>query len=413
MKKYIVALVLLFFLPILFSVFSRDASVYAYMGSLFFENKIPYIDGWDHKGISLYFINAFGYLIGFKSFIGIRILEIVLITYSFISIYKSLILRYSEKLSFIAVAFGLLTLRYFFDGGNLTEEYGVIFVLIALSKVLKNQKSNLDWIIVGALFVINFTIRANLITFWIALFFALLLQNLIKEKSLKKLLQPIIQMGIGAIIICGLLAMYFTYTNSFEEFYKAAFTYNFSYSKKGMLQTLIVVIKSLRLYEVSLLMIFSLVISFVSIYKKRIDFINLLLFLWIPLELYLGNMSGKMFSHYYMMWVPIIILSVVYILDYFKVEQIKREKQVIIAFVAMYLFFQVPIFNTLSSYKKIISKSKNKNELVADYLNTKYKDASILVWGNECTVYNLTKKEPQLKTFTNQTLKCKVRLQTN
>ncbi|NQX84801.1 MAG: glycosyltransferase family 39 protein [Flavobacteriaceae bacterium] len=399
MKKYIVLLVLLMFAPILFSVFSRDASVYAYMGSLFFEHKIPYVDAWDHKGIAMYLINAIGYLLGGQNFIGIRVLELLLIAYAFIAIYKSLCFRCSKSIAFVAITFGLLTLSYFFDGGNLTEEYGVIFVLIALSRVLKPQKSNLDWIIVGALFVINFTIRANLITFWIALFIALLLQNILKEKSLKKLWQPIIQMSKGVAVVSALLGVYFTYTSSFDAFYHAAFSYNFSYSSNGILQTINVIIKSLRLYEVSFLMILSLVISLVSIYRKRIDFITLLLLFWIPLELYFVNMSGKMFGHYYMMWVPIIILAMVYSLEYFKVEHLKKEPQIVILVTAVYLFFQVPIFNTVRTYKRILSNNSTKNELVADHLNANYQKASILVWGNECAVYTLTHKHAPVKNF--------------
>ena len=88
MKKLFILILILLFFPILFLRFQTDADVYAYMGRLLVNGYIPYIDGWDHKGISLYFINAIGYLLGFKSIIGIKISEVFLISYSFLTFYN-------------------------------------------------------------------------------------------------------------------------------------------------------------------------------------------------------------------------------------------------------------------------------------------------------------------------------------
>ena len=124
------------------------------MGTLFFDGKLPYLDGWDHKGISMYFINALGYLIGFKHLIGIRILEVILIVYSFLSIFKTVSKKYTQQIAFIGVVFGLFSLRYFFDGGNMTEEYGALFVLISLSLLIKEKIKTIDYILIGVLFLV-------------------------------------------------------------------------------------------------------------------------------------------------------------------------------------------------------------------------------------------------------------------
>ena len=399
MKKYILLLVLVLFFPILFHVFARDASAYAYMGTLFFEGKIPYVDGWDHKGISLYLINALGYLIGFKNYVGIRILELLLIAFSFLNIYKTLSIKYSKKIAFIAVSFGLLSLKYFFDGGNLTEEYGAIFVLLSLSLLLKKEHRTLDYLIIGFLFIINFTIRANLISFWIAMFFAFILFYLFKKKEFQKLIIIFLKIGLGIVIGCSFLAIYFLLTNSFNDFYNAAFTYNFSYAKQSLVATIGSIIKSTRTYEVSLIMIFGLLIAFISVIRKRISFIAVLLLCWIPVELYFSNMSGKGYPHYYMMWVPIIIISIAFTVNYFKAELISKEKRFVAILVTSFLFFQIPIFNTIKDYKSLVSSSKNRNEEIATYINKNYSSNSILVWGNESTIYNLTDKRATVTNF--------------
>ncbi|KGL63242.1 hypothetical protein [Polaribacter sp. Hel1_85] len=399
MKKYIAFLTLVLFLPIFFNVFSRDASVYAYMGTLLFEGKIPYIDAWDHKGISLYLINALGYLIGFKNYIGIRILEFFLILFSFFSIYKTLLQKYSKTAVFISVLFGLLSLKYFFDGGNLTEEYGAVIVLFALSLLLKENKKTLDYLLIGLLFVINLTIRANLISFWIALFFALVIDTFVKQKSILALIQKFLKIGLGIFIAAVILTIYFLITNSFSEFYNAAFIYNFSYAKQSVSNVIVFIIKSTRTYEVSLIMLLAFLIALISLIKKRIHFIALLLLFWVPLELYFTNMSGKRFTHYYMMWVPVIVLSTAFSIDYFKAELLCKEKQLIVLIISMFLFFQIPVFSTLSGYISLVKNKEHKNEVIANHINTTFKKESLLVWGNECVIYNLTEKRATVSNF--------------
>lgn len=398
-KTILVGLILLLFFPYIFFSFSRDASAYAYMGTLFFDGKIPYLDGFDHKGISLYLINAFGYLIGFKNYVGIRVLELALILYSFLQLFKVLKTKYSEFIALIATVFGLLTLRYFYDGGNLTESYGVIFVLISLSLVLKRTKKTLDWILIGTFFLINFTIRANLISFWVALFLVLTSLVLLKKSTVKEYIGQLSKMAIGTLCFVVFLAIYFLITSSFSEFYNAAFTYNFSYAKQTVFQVIGSIIKSTRRYEVSLVLILMLLLSVISIVKKRFSFEVLLLFFWIPVELYFSNMSGKLFAHYFIMWVPLVVLSTAIILDYFKVESLITEKRFTIIGITMFLFFQIPVFNALGTYMKLLKGKKSKNEQIANYINNNYKVDNLLVWGNESTVYNLTDKRAPVKNF--------------
>jgi hypothetical protein len=369
------------------------------MGSLFFEGKIPYIHGWDHKGISMYLINAFGYLIGFKNFIGIRILEILLILFTALFSFKELSKEYTKKSAFTAIVFGLLTLKYFFDGGNLTEEFGALLTMISAVLLLRKNQKRFDYYIIGALFVVNLTIRANLISFWIALFLAFIVQVLLKQRNVKEFFQVFFRMGIGALLFCAFLAAYFLITNSFSEFYHAAFTYNFSYSKLPFSKMLGSIISSSRKYELSIIMILALLISSIKFFRKKSNLLVLLLLFWIPMELFFSNMSGKMFAHYYMMWFPIIVLSTILIIRYFNVESISKEKRFVIFGICTFLCFQIPIFTSIISYKNVFSSKKGNSELASEFIKNNYKDKSLLVWGNEPLIYNLTAKKAVVKNF--------------
>ena len=54
-----------------------DSSVFLYIGKAMHNGAIPYKELFDHKGILLYFIEYFGYLIGFGNQIGVWIIELI------------------------------------------------------------------------------------------------------------------------------------------------------------------------------------------------------------------------------------------------------------------------------------------------------------------------------------------------
>ena len=232
-----------------------------------------------------------------------------------------------------------------------------------------------------------------------ALFLAKTFNAIRKKDILKKAILPFSKMAIGIGVYTVLLGIYFLITNSFLEFYDAAFAYNFSYSKLSVGGVLESIITSTRRYEISLVMILGMLIATISFLKKRINFVGLLLLFWIPIELYFSNMSGKLFAHYYMMWIPIIVLSTAYILDYFNIKKVQKEKQWILLGITIFLFFQIPVFSTLKSYKSFLFSKENKTKVIASYIHSNFKDNTILIWGNYSSIYNLIQKKAVVPYF--------------
>ncbi|MEQ6123914.1 hypothetical protein AAON49_06930 [Pseudotenacibaculum sp. MALMAid0570] len=405
MKKLFVLLILVLFVPILFIPFYTDANVFAYMGRLLVNGYVPYVDGWDHKGVSLYLINAFGYAIGFKSMIGIKIVELLLILYTFIRIFDFLKKEYSWLIAFIAASFGLFTLKYFFDGGNLTEEYGALFSLLSISLILKEKAKTLDYALVGAFFIINFTLRANLIAFWVALFCAYLAQLILKKESFKVILMQFVKMSYGAIAIISLLLVYLLSTNSLDEFIDAAFTFNFSYSgasKTSVFSTIFSVVKK---YHLSVIFIIGFIISLLRFIKDKRRKLELILIFWIPIELFFGNISDRLYAHYYMMWIPLVIFSTAVIIAEIRERlQITNTLVVILMGVIFAGSFYVPSYMTLKNWKWILLEA-DETKIVGDYVSENYKDDTLLVWGNSTDIYNQTDKFSPTTFFYHSTFK--------
>ncbi len=400
MKKYLFALIIFLFLPLLITLpIFNDGGAYAYMGTLFFEGKLPYVDGWDHKGISLYLINAIGYLLGFKSLYGIRLLELILLLCSMSMIFSALKERYTERVAFLASIFGLFTMFYFFDAGNLTEEYVSYFVLICIALLLKKETRPIHFVIIGFLFLISFTIRANLIGFWMSLFFYLVAQLFQGKK--KSVLRQFGYMFVGFLIAVAFLGIYFVSTDSFQSFYEAAFSYNFAYSKNSTGGIISSMIEVMRRYEVSIILVAALLVSLLQIKNKKSGILEGLLVSWIPLELYLSNLSGKQFAHYYLTWVPIIILSVAVLASYFKQEIQQKEKQYVVIALVFFLCFQIPTFKLLNEYKTLVTgvEYKKKNKDIARHIQENYKSDQVLIWGNGIYLYSLLEKRAPVPYF--------------
>ena len=314
-------------------------------------------------------------------------------------IFSALKERYTEKIAFLASIFGLLTLVYFFDAGNLTEEYVSYFVLICLALLMKKETRPIHYVIIGFLFLISFTIRANLIGFWISLFFYLVFQ-LFQGKTKVVLLQ-FAYMFVGFIVAVGLLSVYFISTDSFQSFYEAAFSYNFAYSKNSMSGVVLSMIKVMRRYELSIILVAGLLVSILQIKNKKSGLLEGLLISWIPVELYLSNLSGKLFAHYYLTWVPIVILSVAVLANYFKQEIQQKEKQYVLIALVMFLCFQIPTFKLLSKYKTIVTgvEYKKENKAIAKHIQENYDSDQVLVWGNGIYLYPLLEKRAPVPYF--------------
>lgn len=400
MKKYLFAIIIVLFLPALITLpIFNDGGAYAYMGSLFFEGMLPYQDGWDHKGISLYFINGLGYLLGFKSYYGIRLVEFILLIVSMSMIYTALKEKYSEKIALLASIFGLFTLLYFFDGGNLTEEYTSYFVLICVALLLKHKIRPIHYMVIGFLFLIALTIRANLIGFWISLFFYLVAQ--LFQKKTKEVLLQFGYMFIGFLVAVIFLGIYFISTDSFQAFYEAAFSYNFSYSKNSPSGIILSMIEVMRKYEVSIIIIAGLLVSLLQIKNKRSGLLEGLLITWIPVEMYFSNMSGKQFAHYYLTWVPLIILSMAVLANYFRQELQGKEKRFVVITVLFFLCFQIPSFKLLNKYKGLVTGVVHKKEkkAIANHIQQNYDSDQVLVWGNGIYLYPLLEKRAPVPYF--------------
>jgi hypothetical protein len=164
-----------------------DSSVFIYSAQQILDGQSMYKDIVDHKGPFLYFIDAVALFIFGGNFIGIWIFEVFSLFAASIMMYKTVRFFADKFSSILAVITGILFLVPLLIGGNLTEEWALPYISMALYifvAYLKEDKplTIVRLFILAFTFVLTFMIRANLIAVWAAFGLALLIKWIIEKR---------------------------------------------------------------------------------------------------------------------------------------------------------------------------------------------------------------------------------------
>ena len=119
-----------------------DSNVYFTIGKAMLGGKVLYRDIFDHKGMYLFVMHSFAYLISHRTFIGVYLLELV---FAFIFIYAEyrILLLYIEK-RYALICLPLLAFAsygaYAFVYGDSAEEFCLPFMAVSLLHILQYVK---------------------------------------------------------------------------------------------------------------------------------------------------------------------------------------------------------------------------------------------------------------------------------
>ncbi|HOP02484.1 MAG TPA: hypothetical protein PKX58_09815, partial [Flexilinea sp.] len=100
---------------------SFDSSIFSYIGQQILREKLPYVDGWDHKPPLIFYIDAFGLWLANGHLIGIWLLEVIVLLLGSILFFRVLKKYFSEWIALSVTMLGILHQARLFDFGNYTE----------------------------------------------------------------------------------------------------------------------------------------------------------------------------------------------------------------------------------------------------------------------------------------------------
>lgn len=381
--------------PLLQRVPATDSAVFLHIGKMMHDGAIPYKDLFDHKGMIMYFIQ---YLATFcrDINIGLWIVEVLNMAIFAYLILKISVLFTKNKIAQLVTVSVIccVCIRKLFQGGNYVEEYALPWIAWSLYLFFKWFKSEqvkfIDVMCIGASFSIVFFLRPNMIGVWVALI-PIIMVILISKREWSNLLKCILCFCVGMLIVCGILLVYFLFTDSFNEMIDSYFKFNFLYtdSLSGVIPFFV---SALTLSVCTILMIPTLLFTFVSEIKRK-NVIYIYNFVALAITIVMAAISGRRNHHYAIIFLPLLVLPLVLTLEklFSFVESrvnIKKSSGNNGTIVCAVVIAVVLIgYNLIAGYN-LLHISPEENDGVVSYLteHTQEED-DVLVLGNSCRYY--------------------------
>ena len=382
-----------------------DSSVFISIAQSMKTGKLPYKDVFDHKGPLLYLINYIGISINSSSYIGIWIIENIFMFITLLYMYKiSKLFIKSEFKALIPVAISIMPITIYLEGGNLTEEYALPFILISLFFIIKSIKNSysmrkIESFTIGICMSLVLLLRPNMIPLWI-IYCPIVFVNMLLNKKYKTATNTVIYFLLGTLLVIGTTIIVLQLNGILKECIDSYILFNFKYSKRAEIPFLSI----LRFFNkttilISLSIVFCLLIFLKKLIKKEKELILPISSLLYCISTFvIVVLPRNNYLHYGMILIPTFIMPILLFIELFN-ENSKNTRIIeLISAIVFMIIFVTDITNIVNKYICQIQKPLYPNEELLKVIqdNTK-KDDKIFVTGNQCLIYLQSNREPDGK----------------
>lgn len=382
-----------------------DSSVFLYIGQRIVDGYVPYRDIFDHKPPLIFFINALGLFFSGGKIWGVWALELFFLIFSVMIAFFSLKKLFGKWITLLSTVLWVEIYSILLDGGNLTEEYALpvqfICIAIFIYQLTSRRYRGLLQISYGLLAALTFFLKQNTVGVYLAIGICNIL-----FLGMRRWIDAVVflrNISIGFCTVLFFIILYFFLNNSLSDFYKYAFEFNYYYSGKMFTNFANVIYRGIQLliYSPALYLAiigwFDIAVMLLYGFKRvqlGIDYrLLLLLFLMLPIEFILVSISGKIYTHYYLTWIPSLAILSGYSLSLMMKLYISQESGSFIDTVLRF-FYPLPILiifgltlnHTYARIKDILKPVGSEQEIFQFLRNTSTQDDYIFVWGVGQTV---------------------------
>lgn len=343
-----------------------DAEVFRYMGMLIANGGAPYLDAFDHKPPLIYLINFIGFIITPNNSWGTFLLLNFMGLYSTILIYNmSKKITGSSKFSLVVtfIYVGLIIYPYLLISYNLTRQITVYLVVYLFSIIFMCKKRKIKLFSLGLIFTLIFLTQQNEILATIPLIVFVIFNDFnFKNLKFKSLITESMIFLAGIVVILLLLVSVILYWGNINEFIYQSFTFNTNgyFQKKAyfwlILRTINTAIFRKNLFPLAILL--GLAFGF-NLWKiKNISKTRFLIILSLFFQLLSTSLSGWAIAHYYLMFVPYLILLLIFTYKDFCLQLRFILSQYVLIPISV-------IILSVNVYFIFVSKPYNKNNAIA------------------------------------------------
>ena len=329
--------------PLLEGHWGSDSAFFILVGQGMTKGLLPYRDFFDMMGPYLFFIEYLGQLICYGR-TGAFIIQCINLSICFYIVGKTSDLfakRFYWLHRLIAAIPVFLVAVFTYEGGNLTEEYCLPWILLSLYfclKYFKDSEAAKDfkhpiWVsfyngfAVGVICFIRITNAATVGAVLLAVFFLLL-----RKKEIKNALINLAMVLAGFAASCAIPCIFFYAKNMLGEMLEQVFIFGFSYSSEvGFAEKIANTFTEFRFFLILLLL--PIIICFIyheKWYMKLLSISSALL-------LFVAVTMGNAHYHYMTLFVPHVVLAV--FIAYKKGGTILKVRKNIICIICFAIIF--------------------------------------------------------------------------
>ncbi len=287
----------------------RDSGMYSYIARHLLQGKTPYVTAWEQKTPGIFFIDAGALLLGGGSRWGIYAMEFLFLLGAGLAGFFALKNTFGHGPAVVASIAWLGALGLLLQGGNLTEEYALLFSFLSLWLFTLIQKRPALWqhFALGLAFGCGFLTRPNNAGVQFVVVLTEVLLVIFKQRPFWPSLRDLLATGLGFLIPLAAVSVYFLSRHAFQDMFDASFLYNTYYAGRpdpvgsflSGLQILgylggIALVGMAMAYD-SLRM---------QIRDHALEAITLWLCLDFIIEVLFSSLSALNYAHYFIDWLP-------------------------------------------------------------------------------------------------------------
>lgn len=205
-----------------------DSQVYIYAAQQILDDKVLYVDIFDHKGPMMYVLECIGLFFCKNNFIPLWLWQNLFLSICAMPIVWLSIKKYGISVTVIALLFSFAFMRsYYTIGDNIPEVFAIgILMLLCyfMQKIIDEPQTKKNYFFIGTLSALLFLIKANFILFVFPVY-VYCLYKLLQQRKFYSLYF----IALGFIVALIPFVIYFLYHGAIHKAFFAFIIYNFSY----------------------------------------------------------------------------------------------------------------------------------------------------------------------------------------
>lgn len=285
-----------------------DSSVFQTVALMMEHGFMPYRDSFDHKGPLLYLINYVGRQIA--PYRGVWLIEYGFMVSLLSVLYKIARLKCGKFLSCVSVLTASALLDSVFDEGNLTEEYAMLFIAIAiyifLDYFINGKINRIRLFLCGFSFGAVFLLRPNMISVWIVFCLAVFAECLLHGKR-RELLFYLLYFLAGAGGMLAPVMVWMAIKGVLVEGIQSYILFNFFYCS---VQTTFSEMGKTCFFFLKKPIIMLAVIACIYLAIRREHVLYGIYLCYMGCTAFLISLSGMRYAHYGMILIPAVIFPI-------------------------------------------------------------------------------------------------------